>query len=146
MKECKLCDWLDKARKGALPELLWETPHSIAVVVEHQFFEGYGMVISKIHVREMHSLAADVAVSLFQDVMSLGARIEKAYQPWKINYASLGNKEEHLHWHVIPRYLSEQDHLDHPWKNAERFTHFSRTGAHIENMRNRLGNTRFPRV
>lgn len=141
MKECKLCDWVHKATKGLLPELLWETPHSIAIVGEHQFFEGYGMVISKAHVREMHGLPLEIAIPVFQDVMTLGGRIEKAYHPWKINYASLGNKEEHLHWHVFPRYLSEQNHLDHPWKNAEKFDQFNRTEVHIENMRHRLLNT-----
>lgn len=136
---CKLCQWAEEAARNNLGTVIWESECSIAVVGEHQYFAGYAVVVSKIHVREMHALPSDVAAKMFADVLRLGKAVEQAFKPWKINYASLGNVEEHLHWHVIPRYESEGgDHKDQPWKNAARFGEFKTTHEMVEAVRKKL--------
>jgi diadenosine tetraphosphate (Ap4A) HIT family hydrolase len=105
---------------------------------EHQFYEGYAVVISKIHVREMHSMSQTVSNQLFNDVLNLGRAIDCAYKPLKINYASLGNIEEHLHWHIFPRYESDPNHKDNPWSNASEFGHHLTTPHHTEQVRLKL--------
>jgi diadenosine tetraphosphate (Ap4A) HIT family hydrolase len=53
--------------------------------------------------------------------MRLGAAVERAFKPLKLNYASFGNVVEHLHWHVIPRYATETDPKAQPWADEQRF-------------------------
>ena len=132
---CPHCAKLVRAQQGQLSNLILEREHSILVVGDHQFFPGYCMVISKHHAREMHDLPSDVATAVFQDAMQLGAAMNGAFSPWKINYASLGNIDEHLHWHVIPRYTADNDHRDHPWKNSSQFSKYASTPDAMQRVR-----------
>jgi diadenosine tetraphosphate (Ap4A) HIT family hydrolase len=52
-----------------------------------------------------------------------------------MNYASLGNIDEHLHWHVIPRYASDPDHKEHPWKNSVIFADYPITPQAVAKLR-----------
>ena len=124
---CQHCARIANANLGKLERVIWEREHSIAIVGDHQFFQGYGLVISKHHIREMHDLPPAVSAALFQDVLDLARAIDIAYRPWKINYASLGNVDEHLHWHVIPRYEVDPDKRDHPWKHSSIFSQYKTT-------------------
>ena len=132
---CPHCAKLVEAANGSLPSIIVEQEHSYIVAGDHQFFPGYCMVISKYHVREIHDLPEDVAVAIFRDVIRAGKAIAKSFAPWKLNYASLGNIDEHLHWHVIPRYLNDVDHRDHPWKNAALFSKYTSTVQAVEHLR-----------
>jgi len=135
---CNLCRWLSEARDGKLGTFLWETPEAVVVAGDHQYFEGYCVVLSKTHVREMHNLSPEMSSALFQAVLDVAKRIESAYQPWKINFASFGNVEEHLHWHVIPRYRSDPDFRDQPWKRSERFPEYKTTSSDVEKIKAKL--------
>lgn len=135
---CNLCQWLEDARSESLSTLLWQTPQALVVAGDHQYFKGYCVVVSKTHVREMHELPMEYSRALFQDVLEAGRKVQKAYKPWKLNYASFGNIEEHLHWHVIPRYESDPDHKDQPWKNAAKFKDAKTTEEDIKSLRSRL--------
>ncbi len=42
-----------------------------------------------------------------EDMALIGAAINKALKPDKMNYELLGNAIPHLHWHVVPRYHSD---------------------------------------
>lgn len=121
---CPHCERLKLSAAGTLNSKLYETDNVLVIAGDHQFFQGYCVVISKTHIREMHALPTDKAGAIFQDLMSVGRTIEKHFKPHKMNYVSLGNVDEHLHWHVMPRYLSDPDHKDHPWKNSGRFKDF----------------------
>lgn len=135
---CKLCQWIQQAQAGTLNTLLYETKNVVVIAGDHQFYRGYCVVISKPHAREMHHLPKEVSAAIFQDVLDVGAAVESAFKPWKLNYASLGNVEEHLHWHVIPRYESDADKLENPWKNASRFGAAATTSEDIAELKNKL--------
>lgn len=132
---CGHCERLAKAASGELGTLLLDRPNSIAVIGDHQFYPGYAMVLSKHHIREMHDLPANISAELFQDVLDLGKAIHAAFQPWKINYASLGNVDEHLHWHVIPRYADDPDKKEHPWKHSAIFSKYKTTPDDIRRLK-----------
>ena len=38
---------------------------------------------------------------------SVAAALSRLFNPDKINYELLGNMVPHMHWHVVPRYLSD---------------------------------------
>lgn len=118
---CPHCERLQKATRGELESLVWQTDHVIVIAGDHQYFPGYCVVVAKKHIREIHSLPEAEALAIFADVMAVGRVIERGFKPLKMNYVSLGNVDEHLHWHVMPRYNSDPDHKDHPWKNAASF-------------------------
>ena len=120
--QCPLCRDVAAAVAGDLDRLVAVREHSIIVVGEHQFFPGYCMVVARHHAREMHDLPPEIQREIFDDVMTLGRAIEHAFTPLKMNYVSLGNVVEHLHWHVIPRRADEADPKAHPWAESARFT------------------------
>jgi diadenosine tetraphosphate (Ap4A) HIT family hydrolase len=37
----------------------------------------------------------------------LAAALDRAFAPDRLNYAHLANRKHHVHWHVVPRYVTE---------------------------------------
>jgi diadenosine tetraphosphate (Ap4A) HIT family hydrolase len=131
---CPHCDRLEKATRGELLNLLMGTEQVIVIAGDHQYFLGYCVVIAKTHIREMHNLPERQALDIFSDVLRVGRVIEEHFKPIKMNYVCLGNVDEHLHWHVIPRYKDDPDHKDHPWKNSVSFATRVTTSDDIKNL------------
>jgi len=125
--DCPHCLVIKQAKDGMREGLVYETPNAIVVAGDHQFFPGYCVVIAKRHIREMHDLPEQDASALILDVLHVGRVIQAGMTCLKMNYVSLGNVHEHLHWHVMPRYHSDPDHKDHPWKNSHLFSKYPTT-------------------
>jgi len=70
----------------------------------------------------MHQLSLERQTELFAEVMLVGNAIQRAFQPWKMNYSCYGNAVEHVHWHIFPRYESDPDHRTHPWLRSDNFS------------------------
>lgn len=119
MDSCAICDRVKTIREN--PSLIHEFKNSFLILGDHQFFRGYCLVISKIHAREMHDLPEQTQAELLGEVMKAGKAIHQAFAPWKLNYASLGNQDPHVHWHIFPRYEADPDHRAHPWLNSAKF-------------------------
>jgi diadenosine tetraphosphate (Ap4A) HIT family hydrolase len=132
---CPHCQFVEQAGLGTLSTKVLETEQVIVIAGDHQYFPGYCVVIAKSHVREMHNLPTEEAAKVFADVLTVGRKIEGAFQSHKMNYVSLGNVVEHLHWHVIPRKESDPDHKDHPWKNMEKYSEKPTTQDAINQLR-----------
>lgn len=132
---CPHCQLIAESELGTLSTKVFETKNVVVIAGDHQYFPGYCVVIAKTHVREMHSLPAAAAARIFEDVLAVGRKVEGAFKSLKINYVSLGNVVEHLHWHVMPRYESDPDHKDHPWKNMSNFSDKPTTPAAIISLR-----------
>lgn len=124
---CPLCRDVKACTEANHDRIIAVNEHSILLVGEHQFFSGYSMLVARNHVREMHDLPQLVQQAIFADLMRLGRAVSKVFAPLKINYASLGNVVEHLHWHVIPRYSDEADPKSHPWAEAADFQNHKTT-------------------
>jgi diadenosine tetraphosphate (Ap4A) HIT family hydrolase len=45
--------------------------------------------------------------------------IAAAVRPWKMNYECLGNQEAHVHWHLFPRYESDELRRAPVWVRPE---------------------------
>lgn len=58
---------------------------------------------------------------LYEELDRATAAIVKAYAPWKMNHLSLGNGDEHVHWHLMPRYTSDPLHRRDPFRQSDRF-------------------------
>ena len=127
--DCRLCAKLGSVEDGKNFLFVREFRSSILLLGDHQYFQGYCLLVSKLHEREIHNLPAEERVLLFQELMIAGEAISAAFKPWKLNYASLGNVDEHIHWHIMPRYESDPDHTEHPFKNDSVFASKQTTEA-----------------
>jgi len=116
---CAICDRLSSA--AADPALVHEFANSYLLLGNHQYYKGYCLLLFKEHVRELHELDDDTQANLNKELMQATRALAKAFEPWKINHACLGNQDEHIHWHIIPRYLSDPDHKQHPWLHSDEF-------------------------
>jgi diadenosine tetraphosphate (Ap4A) HIT family hydrolase len=121
-EECLICERIRRWRAGDNPYVIAEFTHSVFVVGDHQFHRGYCLLLLKEHVRELHELSPVVQQALFEELMRSGRAVFEAFEPWKMNYACYGNAEEHVHWHIFPRYDSESDHRRNPWLHSAEFT------------------------
>jgi diadenosine tetraphosphate (Ap4A) HIT family hydrolase len=116
---CAICDRLASA--SADPALVHEFANSYLLLGNHQYYKGYCLLLFKEHVRELHELDEATQISLHMELMQATRAIAQAFKPWKINHACLGNQDEHIHWHIIPRYLSDPDYKQHPWLHSAEF-------------------------
>jgi hypothetical protein len=66
---CLICERVALAKEGSNPHLIAEMDHSYFVVGDHQFHQGYGLVLLKAHVREPFELSPDVQREHFREVM-----------------------------------------------------------------------------
>ncbi len=119
MSQCLICHRLLGIHQDI--SLIHEFKNSFLVLGDHQYFPGYSVLLLKDHVREMHQLSLERQTELFAEVMVAGNAIQRAFQPWKMNYSCYGNAVEHVHWHIFPRYESDPDHRTHPWLRSDNF-------------------------
>ena len=92
--------------------IVWANDLLRIVLINDQNYRGYCRVDLINHVKEMADLDEETR-NEFMGVIFQTEKIIKEYlQPDKINLASLGNITPHLHWHIIPRYFSDNHFPD----------------------------------
>jgi diadenosine tetraphosphate (Ap4A) HIT family hydrolase len=110
--KCGICASIENLRAGKAPNLIAELDSSFVVLRDDaQFYRGYCILLAKRHVRELFDLPREEARALFDEVRSVAEAINNIVKPLKLNYECLGNLEPHVHWHVIPRFESEEESL-----------------------------------
>lgn len=109
-----ICQRIKQWESGENPYFVHEFKSSILVIGDHQFYDGYSLLLLKEHVRELHELETSSYIELQQELLVAGKAIFKAFSPWKMNYLCLGNTEQHVHWHIIPRYTTDPNHQTLP--------------------------------
>lgn len=106
MQECILC-----TKHGG--ELVYKNT-LFRVVIPHEVdYPGFVRLIVNSHVKELTDLSEIEANHIFSALLKIERLIRKLYVPDKINLASLGNVVPHLHWHIIPRYITDK-HFPNP--------------------------------
>src|SRR5690606_22469458 len=73
----------------------------------NQYVRGYCVLVAKKAVREPHEMYEHERRLFFEDMVNVGAALEKVFNPIKLNYEILGNSIPHLHVHIIPRYYGD---------------------------------------
>jgi diadenosine tetraphosphate (Ap4A) HIT family hydrolase len=101
-------------------EVVWQFPHSVALLGPWQYYQGYCILVARRHATELHELD-DPERRAYLDEMSLLARaIAACFRPDKLNYELLGNQVPHLHWHLFPRYRHDPDQQRPVWLALDR--------------------------
>lgn len=104
MTVCPMCSRWDVDADLRIVEL----PHSYVILNRDQYFPGYTLLFTKNHATELFHLHRDLRAALMDEVSLVAEALYTAYSPSKINYELLGNMVPHIHWHVVPRFSSEQ--------------------------------------
>ena len=118
--ECPFCLKLARLDSLSSEELVWQFPHSIALLGPWQYYQGYCILISRRHATELNQLPEDERIAYFNEMCLLAKAIEAAFRPRKLNYELLGNQVPHLHWHLFPRYDHDTEALKPVWLALER--------------------------
>jgi diadenosine tetraphosphate (Ap4A) HIT family hydrolase len=118
---CPLCERIRLLEGNQYPYLIHEFKHSYLVLGEHQFYQGYSVLITKTHYREMTDIPPAIQNEFFQEMMSASQAIQAALNPKKMNMCSLGNVVDHLHWHFFPRYQDDPSFQQPPWLQMHLF-------------------------
>jgi diadenosine tetraphosphate (Ap4A) HIT family hydrolase len=105
---CELC-----ASDGG--ELLWRDGFLRIVLPVERDYPGFCRVVLNRHVKEMSDLGPADRSRLMNAVFAVERALRDLIQPDKINLASLGNRVPHLHWHVIPRFVSDRHFPEPVW-------------------------------
>ena len=118
---CLLCERIQKTNEGLYPFIIHEFKNSYLYLGEHQYYEGYCILVTKTHFREMTDLPQKMRDEVFQEMMICHEAIQKVFQPKKMNLCSLGNVVDHVHWHFFPRYADDQNFKNPPWLQMNLF-------------------------
>jgi diadenosine tetraphosphate (Ap4A) HIT family hydrolase len=113
--ECPFCRKLAALDELPPEDVVWQFPHSVALLGPSQFYSGYCVLVARAHATELSGLG-DAARRAYLDEMCLLARaIEECFRPHKLNYELLGNQVPHLHWHIFPRAADDPEALWPVW-------------------------------
>lgn len=112
---CSFCDTLGRLEKLVSPELVWEFPHSVALLGTWQYYHGYCVLVAKTHARELFELPDAERRGYLDEMTVLAHAIARAVSPRKMNYELLGNQVPHLHWHLFPRSADDPRRLAPVW-------------------------------
>jgi hypothetical protein len=89
---CLICERVALAKEGRNPHLIAEMDHTYFVVGDHQFHQGYALVLLKEHVREPFDLPPHVQREHFREVMRAAEAINNTFEPWKMNFSATATR------------------------------------------------------
>jgi len=119
MKDCLMCGIIDDSKKNKEPFFVKELTTGYVVMSWHQFFKGYVLFVCKNHIEEIHELDDDFRGKFLNEMVLVGKAVYLSFKPKKMNYATLGNSDPHLHWHIIPRYGTDPKPENTIWSISE---------------------------
>jgi diadenosine tetraphosphate (Ap4A) HIT family hydrolase len=118
--DCPLCDNLNRLHELPDDELVWQFPHSVALLGPWQYYTGYCVLVSRVHHAELHLMTEPARSAFFQEMILLSWAIAVGFGPRKMNCESLGNQVPHVHWHLFPRSANDPDTLKPVWVALDR--------------------------
>lgn len=97
-----------------------ETLHSLMIEVatlrvsrlfifKEQTYHGRCLVAYKDHVDDLNLLSDEERNAFMADVAQVTRAMQKVFNPAKINYGAYADTLEHLHFHLIPKYVDGPD-------------------------------------
>jgi len=118
--DCPFCRKLSDLNSLPPEELIWQFPHSMALLGPWKYFHGYCILVARAHATELNQLPDVERIAYFNEMCLLAKAIEEGFHPRKLNYELLGNQVPHLHWHLFPRYDHDPDVLKPVWIALDR--------------------------
>lgn len=107
-----------------------EFEHSYLILNRDQFFPGYCLLFAKQHVTELFDLDLKTRQGMMEEVTRTAAALAALFKPDKLNYELLGNMVPHIHWHLVPRFSSDQLWPRPIWSEPHAETYLSKEDYH----------------
>jgi len=104
---CGICAGIERIKSRGADNFIAELANSYVVLGDAQFYRGYCVMLAKRHATEIFLMPPAQARALFEELRLVAEAIAAVTKPWKMNYECLGNAEPHVHWHLFPRYESD---------------------------------------
>ena len=114
MKKCDLCD-------DPIFPVVWKNNKFRIIEINDPSYSAYYRVEYIEHVKEMTDLDENDRMELMKVVFTVETAIKNFYKPDKINLASLGNLSPHIHWHVVPRFKTDNHYPESIWSAQKKF-------------------------
>jgi diadenosine tetraphosphate (Ap4A) HIT family hydrolase len=99
---------IDRIKANSFRDFVAELKSCYVILGDQQFYRGYCVLLAKLHATELYLMPADGARLLSDEMRLVAEAIAAVVKPWKMNYECLGNSEPHVHWHLFPRYETDQ--------------------------------------
>lgn len=115
MNDCLICSRIESIKKQENPYFVKELETGYVVLGDFQFYKGYTLFLSKVHVNELHELDEELRVKFLEEMALVAEAVYKSFQPLKLNYELLGNGDSHLHWHIFPRHKDDPNPKSPIW-------------------------------
>ncbi len=116
---CGICAMIDRIKAGAFPDFIAELKSCYVILGDQQFYRGYCVLFAKLHATELYLMTADAARLLCDEMRLVAEAMAGVVKPWKMNYECLGNLEPHVHWHLLPRYETDEMRHGPVWLRPE---------------------------
>lgn len=102
---------------------LWSPIHRLGIstlgLYDDARFPGRCLLVLHRHVEHFTDLAPDEVAAFAHDLQCAARAIMAAAKPVRVNYALLGNKAAHVHYHLIPRPPFDPVPDATPWHHPE---------------------------
>ena len=108
-RNCLICERIKLIKQNKNPFFVKELQTGFVVLGDHQFYKGYTLFLSKQHKKELHELDQKEKIEFLTEMSQVAQAVYEAFSPDKLNYELLGNTENHLHWHIFPRYANDPE-------------------------------------
>lgn len=96
-------------------EVLYRNELYRVILVDDANYPGYLRVVLNLHLKELTDLSATDNIVVYTAVIKCEQILRQLFKPEKINLASFGNLTPHVHWHIIPRFLSDRHFPNPTW-------------------------------
>ena len=106
-KECLYCQ-----NNDTLHSLMIEVAQlsvSRVFIFKEQTYKGRCLVAYKDHVDDLNLLSDEDRNAFMADVAKVTRAMQKVFNPAKINYGAYSDTLEHLHFHLIHKYVGGPD-------------------------------------
>jgi len=105
------------ARVGVEPALICQVSSGWVVLCTMQYLRGYCVLLPDPVVPSLNDLTQQLRASYLCDMATVGDALLEVTGAYRINYAIMGNSDQVLHSHIVPRYLTELDRFreNTPW-------------------------------
>jgi diadenosine tetraphosphate (Ap4A) HIT family hydrolase len=102
---------------GPEPALICQVPSGWVVLCKMQYLRGYCILLLDPVVPSLNDLTQQQRASYLLDMSNVGDALLEVTPAYRINYAIMGNSDQVLHSHIVPRYMTEPDEFRHnvPW-------------------------------